>query len=587
MSLFPKLFLLLGCVIPQCVLADQVVTFVKGKTPIQQGAKSYLAPTHLDEGYVTVVAKVSNPAGQTCIAPALNSFFSNRQLNVTITAQVFGFFGVDSSKEVPIATYSWTGSRYCRSAFQPPMVLVAPSPIGVREARSFSVSTAGPQFVFKLRSASSDSEKVTALAQGLLSIAGGLATGGAANTVVGLSQIAAGPAAKILSEQLNSAFKNTADQTWEVAISWDEIARGVQLPQIQLVSRELQLRLGGREQPKPVIDQLQSGKVSGTPILVMDFEVSVRRTIFADDYALDAKSLPSGTAISKYAVLNHPKKLVNDSSDFPTVFQRINSGAPSLLQNIAANENGACDRLLVTIRDLGFNALDRAIIIGTLLDDAYPGWNYDTKFRDLCLQAEPDIAGRLGAIRPGSWLDGSQLPHPEVTLNASSGWDKGYVSYMTDLRLAFFSNPEIRSKTLKTLFEKAPTFIDADLKVGANPVARDPRSDDFLKELAVNRIGCIFGFKGNAGELFSAMIFSSRDKQEMLHPYILLVRHGTTPPQSAVTAENLWIYSLDTEPGRGYLPTLQFADFGEASICYRGTGPARRTIIDVLADFKK
>ena len=210
-----------------CSIADQVVAFVDASDPKGPDlVKPYLAAaTFRDQAYVYISAIVENPVGKPCVTPAANSFFADKKLDVTLTAQLFGFFGIDSTREVPLATYSWSSAEgaYCRSAWKAPVVLVPPSPMGVSRGISNPLTPADePTIVVRLRTSSSDEEKISSYASSLLTIASGFATGGAATTVVGLTRLAGGPAAKFLSDQMNKLTQSQADQTTEVVISCHE-----------------------------------------------------------------------------------------------------------------------------------------------------------------------------------------------------------------------------------------------------------------------------------------------------------------------------------------------------------------------------
>lgn len=583
-----EILFLLGVIFGVNARAEPAVAFVNGDNPIGQKSKNYLSPVARDEGYVTITARINNPPGLTCVAPAANTFLVNKRLDVTITAQIFGFFDVDSKKEIPVATYSWNGENYCRSPWLYPIVLVPPTPIAVQEDASLNAPVAQPYIHFRLRSSSSDVEQVSVLAQALLGVSNGLFTGGAANTVVGLSTYAAGPAAKFLSDKFNSGFLSNAVQEGDVTMTWDDITAGVQPKQIQLVEKELDSGfLGfGKEEVQTAINKLHDGTVKGTPILTIDLAVDRRRSLFSADDLLDGNGNPQSSVISKYFVLNYPKKL-GVSSDFPTLFERLNSEAPSLLSSVLANPGNECARVIIMLRDLGFNSVDRAIIMASLLEDIYDQWWMDRQFRDACLHTEPGISKRLTAIDAGRYPAVPPPPvNPELPLSSIPEWTKPYSDFMATLRLVLFSTGSKRGTVLKSIFQNAIVDIEPNLALGAATNATDPKGDNFLGDLSPRQIGCLDGYK-DGNDMFGTLVFSAADSNGKISPYVLIVKEHLSADGLSVSADNLWIQSLDKRPGQDQIPRLKSTQYGMDSICYRGTAPNYLTIQDVLQKISK
>lgn len=588
-----KLLPLIFVVIASLTRAEQVVTFVNTSKPTTLKARSYLNSTFRDEGYVSITAQVNDPPGSSCVAPSKNSFLLANKLDVTLTAQIFGFFGVDSTKEVPIATYSWTGEKYCRTVWQYPVLLVPPTPLGIQESRAGSSAAAlsTPKVILRLRSTASSKEQLSSLAQSLLGIAGGLATGGAADTIVGITNIAGGPAAKFLSDKFNERLQNSVDQKWEVTIPWEEIVKGQGPKQVQLVARELETRLfSANDEPDQIIDQIHKGVLNGTPILTIDFMLGLKRTVFDDDANLDAATnLPTRSPrLANYSILNYPRSAGGAQNDYPTLFQKVNAEAPSLLKGIDSKNSANCDRIFVTVRDLGFNAVDRALISGALLDMAYPDWRIDKDFRGACLQSEPEVEKRLIAIFGNGYFPKPLSPvftPPELLTNPDTYWTANNSNYMLDIRLALFSKGDKRTSSLAPLLAKAASRIDDDLDLGSLPGSKDPSSPEFLRDFAVSHVGCIFGFKDTGGNTNGALLFSARGTDGKNHPYIMIVSQDMGSGPYGLLAKNLLIYSLNTAPGSDFIPTFENATFGERSICYRGKPGKVRTSSEILADF--
>ena len=135
-------------------LADSVVTYVESAVA-KRASASYLQADATDNAYVYVTAQLDNPAGAQCVEPAgtdaLGSLFIKSNLDLAITVQPLGFFGVDQKKEVPIASYNFSNdAKYCKSSWRQAVVIVPPTPFGVPPPGANS--TNGVSLVVQFRS---------------------------------------------------------------------------------------------------------------------------------------------------------------------------------------------------------------------------------------------------------------------------------------------------------------------------------------------------------------------------------------------------------------------------------------------------
>lgn len=584
-----RIIILASMFLSSFACADQVITFIKGSPPDKHAEKSYLKKGFIDEGYVSISVQLNNAGSQSCIAPAINTFFREKKLDAILTAQIFGFFGVDS-KEIPIATYSWTGSNYCRSAWRAPLLLVPPTPIASHEARGFSTIAEDPKIILRLRSSSADEAHMSAHAQALLGVTSAMATGGAANTVAGLSKLAGGPAVAYLSDQFNQQFKNDADQTWEIRLSWDALAKGNQLEPVRMVSRELKWNGMSKEKPVDIIKKLQKSEIEGNDLLTLDFRTNLSRTIFASDDMLSS-GLPKKEVLYRKNILNYPRNNLLNESDVPTLYQRINFRSPSPLNNGAEKKADECAMLITSVRDLGFNSIDRAIIVGAFLDERYPEWRRDQKFRMICSSSEPNIETVLVSIDPDYFPDPPlpsipTLAEPETAINFPAG-SSLQAQFMRNVHLTLLSNFNIQAKGLQELLGDAPWQVSSSiLKPNENEDVKTQR-DTIFKNLDPRQVGCIFAYYNDGSpDLNTALLFSGKDSTGKSGPYVLAVQQELSA--GSVRPKHVWVASLDEPFGKKFMPALEAAQFSEASICYRGKNmiSPEKSVANLLKEFR-
>lgn len=589
-----KALLFLSAIVSGSVSAEQVATFVEVSAPKAARPKYLSSLPYKDNGYLYISAVMDNAGNKPCIAPASGTFFSENSLDVVVTAQMFGFYGVDSSNEVPVATYSYSSKEksFCQSAWRMPVLLVPPTPMGVKPAFALGLAAENePTIVVRLRVKSDSQEKLTSYAQSLLAIAAGVTTGGAAITVVGLTNVAGGPALKYLSDEMNKLTKNRADATFPLVFPNAEIASGLTTKRLTLVQTDRYLL----EDSEKVITEMRSGKRSSMPVLQISFNVMTRRTMFDEDANLSfPDQLPSSLAkLQKFEILNFPKgPEAGFMQGYPTIYQRINSDASSLVRRLSNHDTGACDPLFVNVRDFGFNNVDRAIVVGAILDDAYPDWRKDAAFYGACLQSEPDIKKYLEKIytsRPFAAETPVDPASREIATNTPyPWWSSNIEQFMVTLKEALYSKPPSRLLPLRGLIGSAQLSVSDSLS--ATREGQDPgTAPDGIQQLSgatITTAGCIFGFKSGAKN-YAGLVFVALNTSGKLSPYLLMA-DVNSDPGGAVSLKAAWIKDLSTKPGSDYVATIGQAKFPDASMC--GGVDAKnksRSIDTVMAELTK
>ncbi|MFZ6689900.1 hypothetical protein ACO0K0_19360 [Undibacterium sp. SXout11W] len=587
-------------------VAEQVVAFVNALPDgnVNSSLRRYLTGNSFrDEGYVDISFKVDNPGAAVCVTPEKDSYFVSKKLDVTLTAQIYGIFGVDSSKEIPLATYSWTGKdgKYCRSAFKDPIQIVPPSPIGVSNGINISLTPANdPTIIVHLRYSSEDTEQVSAYAKSLLGISATLGTGGAATTVVGLTNLAGGPVVKFLSDEFNRVAKNKGDESFTIPMTWQEIASGKAQKKITLSQTELGGWLSGDSVSQAIAELQNHTRPKVKEILTVSFNINTRRSMFSNDENLEGESfIPKiSSLLSKSAILNYPRSRGATFKDFPSVFQRVSaetSDVASFNQKLASKDASICDSLLVAVHDLGFNRIDRALVMGAILDDAYPEWRSDPKFYLTCLHLEPNIQEVLTKQFPDKLFayGPPYIVSAELALNLpQSYWRQDIEAYLQTLRLAMYSSPTQREEKLNMLLGNVPIMVDPTLATTSIPVA-PATSISGVKQLSgatVKKAGCMFGYLDQYSKGYAAFVFTAINTIGKVDPY-LLIADLPEKSQGNLVPKNVWIYNLNVKSGElGFdeVKALGTGKFGSNSMCRSADESGKqRTFDQMLLDLVK
>jgi hypothetical protein len=576
---------LLATLIPALATANSVVTSTL--TEKKEAPKAYMQTPVADGYYVFIRAQVTNPDGAQCVSPIVSSdigsLFASTNLDLAISVQPIGFQWLDSTKEVPLASYSFTDKgSYCRSVWQHPIMVVPPSP--------FKAAVQGlpsePSIVLQFRSSATQELSILEPVQGLIGVASALATGGAANTVVGIAKVVEGPAVKFLSDEFKKRRKTQADGTVEIPLLWKDIAAGV-------TEKKFKILTGTREQwgMEPVDKAI--ARIKSNPkgekvkeVLDITFKIQTQRSMFVSDDALNEKYLPANAInVSTYAILNYP-----GIEGVPNLYQRINSSAPSLAQKLSAKKPADCDALLVTIRDLGFNQIDRALIIGAVLDEAVPKWREDPTYYNACFRYEPTIPARLVSVYGDSYFPAPPkppvvFPELELSLNPPTSWTDPIKGFLSKARKSFFSKGDTRLNGLglgeagKRRLADSPTYI-TDLALPQAP-AQNTTIADVLRDSTISQAGCFFGWETSATEAKrAAMIVVARNADGSDIPYV--IDFAFAPNDTDATVTFVEMYPIQSPVANNYAALFSATSFRSESICARGAMKSGAEVLESL-----
>lgn len=561
--------------------AEDVVTLVPASSlPSAQPISFIKGGKWEEQGYVRVRALLDNPDEETCISPTTsvggdNIFFEKKQ-DVVVTARVAGFANVDSSQEVPIAVYSWQGAKYCRSAFREPVILVPYTPLRrVDDPRSLMKQE--PSIVLYVKSSSEAKERITAYAQAALAISSEFATGGAATTVAALTSHLSGQTVKTLVDFLNS--KSTTDQTVPLRLTWKQLTDGLPYIQAQIKRTSRTWRgYAGYETVKDAVDRLKLD-TEGKPVLTIRLVFDVRRSILTN--TLDAQTaLPSLSTPETEVdnVLNFPRLKPSDATPGLSVSQLVNDASPTSVAQTAAEPTRAsgCARLRNDLRDAFAYDVDAPVIFDATMKSIDRDWNLKQSFYALCLTDA--LKANIEAYRkdPGYFAGIGAVPEPELASGLGGEWKPGYTQFLQQFRAALFSVGELRALKLKALIPEAVAISEWPQTLASS--TPNPTSvADYFKDVPQSvRVGCMHGFKSEAGRLTLGLVVVAKGTDNGSHPYLLMVTIGSTGGAPPLGAGIEWFGMIDLEDPAfpQYAPELHRKSFGTASICgKRGATP--------------
>lgn len=556
---------------PNLAAAEAVVAIVK-RQMVKGTSVPYLDKGGTDQGYIAISARLmpSSIDKAVCVTPTnptggSDNYFVKGNLEMNITAIVEGFELIDPVQQIPIATFNFKdsedGGKYCMTPFSLPITLVPNHPF----EKYAGVGAREPRITFKLSTTSQHEERVSKLVVGWLEIAGAVATGGAANTVVGLANIASGKAVTTLSKLYSERNKSIADLAVSVeagdGLSWKNLASGVSAMRISLIESTPK-SLGhfkGRESLKDALTRIKASPDASDNTALLDIELTFeyRRSLFVDDKELVQKApglYPKDNdddRLRPYSVLNYPRTSGDPrGKDAPTLVQQINKLAPSLSSTISKNAS-ACTQLLATLRGLGLNSLDRAIVIKAVLDDAKPNWNLDSAYYNTCLGTDADLPKQLSAMYdqgPGGFFapttvleDMDQLspqyPNDNLRLIPSDiltrvkaihkAFSPGYHAHVKRQQIisAFF--PASATTTSPFAWNGPP--LQNALKAGEELTF--DRQIDILATLAIEAASCIY-VEANSPSTphFFVLLEQPTDKGTAKRPHLVTMDFDVAPP---------------------------------------------------------
>jgi hypothetical protein len=358
--------------LPTKANAEPVVTAISG-APKNESPPNYLKSDGDDEGYVAITARVSLPPGLSCVTPTnlygYDNFFTKNYLEVVLFATVEGFQGVDPKQPIPIAAYKFddASGKYCTAPFTLPITLVPNHRFG----RKGPTGAPQPKITITMVYTSKGEELITPIVTGWINVAAAVATGGAAQTVIGISNIASNKAVTALTNLYNTRSQNKADQKFTIDLPWATLIKGPASSAISFY--EGSTNTWELESVERAIARIRSNPKAANVKSVFDinFSFEYRRSLFLDDNDFDAttkKLKKVDSRLSSASILNFPAKDSIVNVIFPNLTQILGSTAPSIPQAITAGDASKCDVMFVMLRSLGLNSFDRAIVADALLD---------------------------------------------------------------------------------------------------------------------------------------------------------------------------------------------------------------------------
>ena len=374
-------------IVPFPVAAEPVVTAVIGE-PKNEVKPSYFIPGGDDQGYIAISVRVTLPNGLTCVTPTnlmkSDNFFVKNNLEIVLFATVEGFENIDPKQPIPITAYKFDDEqgKYCAAPFTLPVTLVPNHRFGRRGPTGASQ----PKITITMAYTAKGQELVTPLVLGWIDVAASVATGGASQTVVGLSNIASSKAVGALATLYNSRSTGRAEQKFSVDLPWSTLISGPALTTISFY--EGSSKFG--ESLENAIQRIRNAPTAtGTKTLFnIQLAYEYRRSLFLEDtdFSAATKQPVIDSRLSSANVLNFPAKGAAATTIFPNLMQIIGKNAPSIQQGILTGDASKCNDIFVTLRNLGLNAFDRAIVVDALFDGGK--LRNDKKFVNDCFSSE-------------------------------------------------------------------------------------------------------------------------------------------------------------------------------------------------------
>lgn len=395
-KLFIFSVLILG--LPISANAEPVVTAVLG-APKNESPPNYLKNDGDDEGYIAITARVSLPVGLSCVTPTnlhgRDNFFIKNYLEVVLFATVEGFQGIDPKQPIPIAAYKFddASGKYCTAPFTLPITLVPNHRFG----RKGPTGAPQPKITITMVYTSKGEELITPIVTGWINVAAAVSTGGAAQTVIGIANIASSKAVGALTNLYNTRSQNKADQKFTVDLPWATLIKGPATSTISFY--EGSTNSWEFESVERAIARIRANPKAANIKSVFDINLSYeyRRSLFLEDNDFDptTKKLKKvDSRLSSASVLNFPTKDSVVNVIFPNLTQILGSTAPSIPQEITAGDASKCGPMFVMLRSLGLNSFDRAIVADALFDGDSK-LRKNTSFINDCFSTEKDAFATL------------------------------------------------------------------------------------------------------------------------------------------------------------------------------------------------
>lgn len=571
--------------------ADDIITMIQLQ-PVQGPKKAYLNPNWIDEGYVGVRAIIQNPDGLTCINPTssntLNNLFFSKKLDVVITAQPVGFPNVDSSREIPVAVYSWEDGRYCRSVWAPPVEIVPYTPL-----RQITDPNAKPKdqpsIILRVRSTGASNERISGYAHALIGISAVYATGGAAATLTQLSSIVSGPAVKYLTEKLTT--KSTTDQTDTVSLTWSEIVGGLQTKPVRLIKTEITRRYTApSETPQQAIARVKINPSSGIELLQLDFSFDIRRSLLVEDPDISQENSfpnPEKPELAKSELLNFPRRRGDTTS--LTINQILNANAPSAFAQVVENKSRGtgCARLASELGTSFAKRIDLPILFDAAIGSVLLAWNQDPQFWTVCInEDQKKLIETYKQNKDYFGKSTDKLLNYELDKNLPFEWKGSYTEYAEELKTNLLSSGARKASRLRQVLPDTISPDSIDWPASLSSPTDDPSTiATYFSGINISKAGCIFPYSDAAGQLHIALVFVASDKTGKPGAYLMALRLRTGDTAGPVGSNIIYVQVKDlaSAANLNYLNTVNLRKFAGQSIC----GSAGKASSELLAALVK
>lgn len=530
-------------------LAEPLVTAIVNPFDANRVNLPYLgAPLNDDQGYIAITAKVSLPNRVTCVTPtnigSTANFFVKNNLEISLLGSIEGFKDIDQNQKIPLATYKYSDAdgKYCAAPGGVSIVMVPNHRFGLRGPTGAPV----PKFSLTLTYSSKDQEQLSSLMTGWLNLATTITTGGANTTVAGLSNLMTSKALGSLSDTYNRLHQHMAEQRLTVDLPWTDLRNGAQSRRISFVESETNWF-----EPIDVgIQRIQEEK-SGPkikPLLDVVLTFEYRRSLFVDDSDIyGADFLPKqDDRIVGDNVLNYPH-----IASYPTIYQTLSSSAPSIAQSIVDKSDGSkCNVAFGVLREMGLNALDRALVINALLQSK-PSLRQDPVFVDQCFGAEREAVTILNKTFGNGYIGYNPINPMLVPVRVAGPNEviqKEYEKRTTELAAAFLiPDAPVRQKAIKSALQTTAPITTAGELAPSQLILDDQIAS--LSALSTESISCLYRMTSDPGQnpneyrtFLLASIVSPRNRPE---PYLLAIDFDVAEPHSV---RGLQIRSLRGDP---------------------------------------
>lgn len=531
------MFGLLVVFVPHEANAEPVVTAIYGE-PQNAVRPNYLTDGGDDDGYIAITARVTLPAGLSCVTPTnlkrYDNFFVKNNLEIVLFATVEGFQAVDPKQPIPITAYKFDDAtgKYCTAPFALPVILVPNHRFG----RRGPTGAPQPKITITMVYTAKGEELVTPIVTSWINVAAAVSTGGAAQTVVGISNIASSKAIGAIAGLYNARSQNRAEQKFTIDLPWSTLIKGPASSTISFYESSTNFGESVENAIARIRKNPKADKIKAVFDLSLAYEF--RRSLFIEDNDFDAttKQPKIDARLSSANVLNFPAKDAVVSVIFPNLTQILGSSAPSITQAIAAGDASKCDAMFVTLRSLGLNGFDRAIVADAILD-GNSKLRSDTPFLSDCFDTEKEAFTTLVKAYGKTRYPTSPVMtnHSLVPISGSNvAIDMTMQDRLSEIRSALTVKlgADAKANTLKSALGSSTSIAwGGDFSTSAAPLDTQVGT---LATLNVSSASCLYRLATDPGppnEYRAFMIAKlSASGETTPTPYLIVVDFDTAKP---------------------------------------------------------